>query len=147
MMKKMLLLFGILGVAGFLDTFYLTANHYSVASLSCSVFNQCDQVTSSSYSMWGNVPVAVAGMGYYTLLLLFTALAIWKNRKYFLFAAGTSIIGFFVSLWFLYLQLFVLQSLCTYCLISALISFILFGVSVSFFLERKVEKVTGIRKL
>ncbi len=137
MSKRILFLFGILGIAGLLDALYLTASHYATASLSCSVFNGCDAVTSSSYSMWGNVPVAVMGVVYYALILFLTALAIWKDKRYFLFAAGATIFGFFASLWFVYLQFFVLRALCTYCLASAAVSFILFGVSIFSFLEEK----------
>ena len=136
----MLFLFGILGIAGFLDAIYLTVSHYSTASLSCSVFNGCDKVTSSIYSMWGSVPVAIVGAVYYALILFLVALAVWKDAKYFLFATGATIFGFFASLWFVYLQFFVLDALCTYCLISASTSFVLFGVSIFFFLENKRKK-------
>ncbi len=140
MKKRTFFLFGVLGIAGFADALYLTVNHYAAASLSCSIFSGCDKVTSSIYSMWGNVPVAVVGAVYYALILFLTVLAMWKDTKYFLFAVGATMFGFFASLWFVYLQFFVLNALCTYCLISAAISFVLFGASMFFFLEKKKEK-------
>lgn len=57
MSKKILFLLGVLGIAGLADALYLMVNHYAAASLSCSVFSGCDEVTSSVYSIWGSVPV------------------------------------------------------------------------------------------
>ena len=129
MLKKIFLILLILGILGFVDAAYLTVQHYEGASLACSVFSGCDRVTSSAYATWGGVPVALVGMLYYAAIAITAGLAVWKNEKYFFYAPIIGAFGFFASLWFVYLQVFVLGAFCSYCLVSALITFILFGMS------------------
>jgi uncharacterized membrane protein len=46
-----------------------------------------------------------------------------------------TVFGFIASLWFLYVQLFIIHSLCFYCLFSALDSIILFILGLTFSLR------------
>ncbi len=130
MSKKILLILLILGIVGFADAAYLTATHYGGTSLVCSVFNGCDKVTSSVYAAWGGIPVALVGMFYYAAIVIVAGLAVWKDKKYVLWIVGVSALGLFASIWFVYLQAFVLHAFCTYCLISAAVTFTIFVMSV-----------------
>lgn len=125
--KKFYWLFLGLSFLGFLDASYLTASHYSGAPVICSVFDGCEKVTASVYSTFGNVPVALMGMAYYFTLLFAVA---WflstRDKKSIVFASGLTAAGFFASLWFVYLQLFVIKAICLYCMISATTSTLLF---------------------
>jgi uncharacterized membrane protein len=112
---------------GFLDATFLTAEYYFGALLSCPIFRGCDKVLTSSYSAIAGIPVALAGAVYYLTLFLLS-IAYWDTGRLnlFRFAANLTLLGFIASLWFLYLQVFIIKALCFYCLISLATSTLLF---------------------
>jgi uncharacterized membrane protein len=63
---------------------------------------------------------------YYLLLFLLAVLALDLKLEIIRIAAYLTPIGFFASLYFVYLQLFVIKEVCSYCMISAATSTILF---------------------
>src|SRR3989338_11329932 len=120
-------IFAALALVGLSDASYLTAKHYLGTPINCSIFGDCDKVTTSAYSaIWG-IPVALFGAIYYIFIFL---LAIWyldsKKESILYFIASATAVGFLASVWFLYLQLFVIGALCLYCIISAITSTLLF---------------------
>lgn len=118
----------IVSFIGFLDAVYLTAKYYSGTLLTCSLFTGCEEVTTSSYATVLDVPVALGGSIFYltVLILALICLAV-KGRVVLSILTLVLPIGFFASLWFVYLQLFVLKAVCQYCLVSALTSTFLFA--------------------
>jgi uncharacterized membrane protein len=121
------IIFLILGIAGFLDASYLTIEHYRGLIPVCTLITGCGQVLISKYSTIGPVPLALLGVAYYSVVifgaLLFLDLKIIKILH--LLAAYT-FVGIIASIYFIYLQVFVIGALCFYCLISALLSTLLF---------------------
>lgn len=117
----------IVSFIGFLDASYLTIAHYTGLALRCSVFNGCDQVTTSPYSVILGVPVALLGVFYYLAILLAT-LFYFDSRKACLpkYIAWATNAGLVASVWFVFLQLFVIKAICQYCMISATTSTLLF---------------------
>ncbi len=112
---------------GLADSSYLTAKHYLGTPINCSIFNGCDIVTTSSYSVILGIPVALMGVLFYLSFLLLTIFYIdSKNEKTLEFVARFSVIGVIASSWFLFLQIFIIKALCLYCLISATTSTALF---------------------
>lgn len=106
---------------GFLDATYLTVKHYTGGPINCSILNGCDKVATSSYAAVLGVPVALAGAVYYLFLFLLAVIYIDSSRaRFFHLAVFTAFAGFLASLWFVYLQVFVLRALCLYCLFSAI---------------------------
>ena len=125
-----------LSLAGFLDSVYLTATHYS-GSIKCTLSGCTDVLTSSYASFWG-IPVALFGAIYYFIILLAALLYIDRQAKISILAISIlPIFGFIFTLWLLYLQIFVLKALCQYCLLSALISIILFILSLAIIKKNK----------
>ncbi|MBI4160030.1 vitamin K epoxide reductase family protein [Candidatus Wolfebacteria bacterium] len=127
----------VLSILGFADATYLTERYYSGLAVGCVALGGCEQVTGSQYATIGDVPVALLGAGYYLIILGLVALYFFLSREQksefsriadglLNFAAKFTVVGFLVSLWFVYLQLFVIQSICTYCMISAATSTLLF---------------------
>lgn len=115
-------------LAGFLDATYLAAQHYLGTVPNCSIFSGCEEVLTSAYATVGGVPIALLGAGYYLTIFLIIVLYLEsRDLRYLKPAALLTIIGFLTSLGLLYLQFFVLSSLCLYCLISATVSTILFA--------------------
>lgn len=112
---------------GFLDSTYLTAQHYLGFELNCSVFNGCETVTTSEYSVVAGVPVALLGALYY--FVLFIGMFVYfdlQDKRVLRVLMLFTVFGFLASLWFLYLQIFVIKALCLYCLVSATTSTLLF---------------------
>ena len=108
---------------GFLDSAYLTFEHYSGVIPPCSIVSGCERVLTSAYALIGSVPVSLIGVGYY-LALLAVAIAYLETKKplFLKIIFGLSVAGMIAYLWFVYLQVFVIQALCLYCLFSALMT-------------------------
>lgn len=112
---------------GFLDSAYLTMEHYLHAIPPCTILHGCEAVTTSSYSLMFGVPLALLGVIYYLFIFAGSVFALErKNEKVLRIISSTTIIGFIFSLYFLYLQSFVIHAFCIYCLFSVLTSTTLF---------------------
>ena len=119
----------ILAIIGFADATYLTIKHYQNEIPNC-VIGGCESVLTSKYSEILGVPVSVLGIVDYLILLILIFLYFDLKREVFLRSTFfLSVFGFLASVWFTYLQAFVLKAFCQYCLISALTSFGIFGIS------------------
>ena len=134
------------GFLGFLDSAYLAIKHYQGVGINCVIFEGCDKVAASVYATIGNIPVATLGVFFY-LSIIILAIAYWdtKSRQFLFIAAIMTFFGFAASLWFMYLQIFVIKALCTYCIASFASSTTLFGLGVFVLLKsRKKSDVAPI---
>lgn len=125
--KPVLIAMVLIGAVGFFDALYLTIKHYSNTLPSCSIFTGCEAVTTSSYSEFFGIPVALFGALYYGSVIL--GAVILLNKKIPLLKKALSlytIAGLLASVWFVSLQLFVIHAICPYCMISAASSTALF---------------------
>lgn len=124
--KKILIAVFVLAALGLVDALYLSVEHYKGEVPPCTLTGGCEKVTTSEYSVLFGMPVAYLGALYYislfSVLFLFVDL---KNKNLFHLATGIVSMGFLFSLYFTYLQFFVIEALCPYCLFSALVSSIL----------------------
>ena len=135
-MKKIAIVFIILSFLGLADAVYLTISHYEDASVVCILINTCDSVLQSSYATVGSVPVSLLGVVYYFGILVLSLVSLAKtDEKLFFLAALLTIFGLLASLWFLYIQIFLIGSFCSYCLFSALDSILLFIFGLAFSLR------------
>ena len=133
--------FLVVGFVGFADTAYLTVKHYSGAPLECSIFQDCEKVTTSRYATVGGVPLALLGLVYYLAIILLTIAYLDTRREgIFLFTARATTVGFLSSAWFVYLQLYVIRAVCPYCMISAGASTILFVLGMIVLRSRTLSK-------
>lgn len=129
--------FLVMAVLGFADAAYLTVEHYLNAIPPCSITQGCEAVLTSPYATLLGVPVSLLGAAYYLIMALGSFLYLESKHAAGRLAAShsailkwtliTTVLGFGASLWFLYLQLFVIHSICQYCIGSALISTVLFA--------------------
>lgn len=118
--------FAVVAFLGFVDATYLTVQHFLNAAPPC-VFGNCELVLTSKYSSILGVPTALWGAIYYFSILVLTLLYIdTKKNIFFIKALGLTCVGLVMSLWFLYLQMFVIHAYCQYCLISGGTSLTLF---------------------
>lgn len=131
----------LLAFSGMIDAGYLTIEHYNASVPPCYdvPYSDCGQVLTSTYAEIFGIPVALYGVFHYISFLIILVYAAIGKRKLFKYLAVTSgTIGFLASLYFVFLQLFVLHAICTYCMLSAIISFTLFFITHNYFYtERK----------
>lgn len=127
---------GIFSFVGFIDASYLAIKHYTGTIPPCTIVKGCEAVTTSQYATIGGVSVALFGAIYY-LIVLVTAIAIIDtgNASLKKFLSLFSVIGLIASIWFVSLQVFIINALCLYCIASATSSFAIF--TLAFFLNRQ----------
>ncbi|MBI3366176.1 quinone-dependent dihydroorotate dehydrogenase [Candidatus Roizmanbacteria bacterium] len=137
----------LLAVLGLIDASYLTYEHFSKIIPPCTVnrflpfLSDCGKVLESKYSIVLGVPIALIGLIHYTLLFIGINIMIFLNKKIVrLWVLLQTMIGAFFSIYLMYLQLFVIKSICIYCTYSAIISFFLF-ILTFFFLEKERKTV------
>lgn len=132
-MKKLspiLWVFVLVAIAGLLDTSYLAYKHYAQDPLACSLIEGCDRVTNSAYSQVYGIPLAFIGVIFYAIMIILALLYAGIRRKdiAILLSLGASA-GFLASVYFVYLQIYVIQAICIYCMISAVTATLLFFTS------------------
>mgnify|MGYP001609963985 CR=1 FL=1 len=133
-LKWILVGMAVFSLVGFLDAAYLTLVHYNRGALSCYIFEGCDKVTTGPYSVIFGIPVSLLGVIYYFSVFITTILYFDTKGNFFLRALSIfPVAGFLASLWFLYLQLFVIKAICFYCVISAVTSTLLFILGILIF--------------
>lgn len=127
------------GVAfvGLLDSIYLTANHIIQGKTPCSLLEGCEIVTSSVYSTFLGVPVALFGAIFYGLVLILVLYGLDSGKATpFVLAAYLAMPAFIISLGFLAIQAFILEAFCLYCLVSILSSTTLFVLGLAYLMFR-----------
>lgn len=132
----------VLGLAGFMDALYLTIEHYSGGQVTCIIVTGCDKVLSGPYSEIFGIPIALIGVFYYLFIFSGALFFLFGNsHKFFRLSLLAASAGFLASLWFVSLQLFIIKSICFYCMISAFCSLTLFLLAIlSFFHARKLKR-------
>jgi uncharacterized membrane protein len=121
----------IVSLAGLADATYLTVQALTGETLSCGGSPDCFRVLGSSYAKVGGVPVAMLGaLAYFSVFTFATFAAFGYSRVHALLILTVGAM-FFVTLWFLYVQAFLLHAYCRYCLFSAAITFLLTGVVIA----------------
>ena len=139
--KWLPILFLPVSAIGFVDATYLAAKHYLGSPVSCNLLKGCEQVTSSQYSAIFGVPVALLGSIFYLTILIISIIYFdTKKEKVFLLASMLTPVGFLASLWFIYLQVFVIRALCLYCMVSATTSTTLFILSLLYLNRYRSQK-------
>ena len=118
-------------LAGLADATYLAVMAFTGETAACGGQAGCSEVLGSAYAKVAGLPVAAFGvLGYFTAFTFatFAACSYARARSFF---ALTVCLLFAATLWFLYVQAFVLHAFCRYCLFSAAICFLLMGLVVA----------------
>lgn len=106
---------------GILDTLYLVFMSMTGREVHCLFFPKewCHTVQHSPQSRTLGVPNSLAGLVMYGLLLTLTLLFVNGAVPFWPIQAVVAF-GFFFSMYFLYVQAFVLRAFCTWCVVSAI---------------------------
>jgi len=86
----------------------------------------CETVAESTYSHVFGVNIAVFGVGGYVLLL---AAALLRGDLARMAGFGVSLVGFGYSVYLTYLEVFKIEAICQWCVASAVLMTILFGLN------------------
>ncbi len=119
----------VLSFIGFADSTFLLAKRMSGGPIPCVLgFTGCDEVSKSPYSALFGIPLSAYGMVFYLATAVLGIL--YLDTKKYIFARlilFATTLGFLLSLYFIYVQKFLIGAFCIYCILSAVISTILFG--------------------
>jgi len=115
------------GLIGFVNATFLTVKKFLGSPLTCYFFGGCDAVNASSYSYLFGLPLSLYGSVFYLLVVI--AAALYLDKKLAVAIKALMILasmGFALSIYFLFLQQFVIKAYCFYCVVSAVSSTINF---------------------
>jgi uncharacterized membrane protein len=113
----------VVALVGLFDACYLTVEHLTGQSVRCMIVTGCDEVLQSKYAtVAGGIPVAAFGaLAYFAVFSLATLAAFGYDGARRLVAPLVALM-FLATLWFFYLQAFVIHAFCAYCLLSAAVT-------------------------
>lgn len=118
----------VLAFCGLADSLYLTQNELNGTPLLCNIQNlsDCNIVATSQYSRIFGVPLAEFGVFFYGALFLLAALElVIFNKLLRRVLQIVSVFGVISSLYFTFLQVFVISAFCIYCFASACIALLI----------------------
>ncbi len=117
-----------LAVVGIADAFYVAQASYTGRPLWCPIIEGCNTVAQSPYARIVGVPLSYFGLVFYVYMFGLAALLALDpfSRGLRLGASVYAATGVSYSIYGMYLQLGAIQAVCIYCLISAVITILLF---------------------
>jgi len=138
---------GLLAFIGVFVSTYLTLYKFGyVGSLQCAV-GSCETVNTSRWATFFGLPVAAWGLGFYVATLALVMLGIQER---YADSRGVSIAlvamtgwGVVFSGWLTYLELFVIDAICMWCVISAILVAVMFFVSLADLRDFRGEPITS----
>jgi len=114
---RLTLLVALLSFAGLAVAGYLTYVHYAEIDPVC-VSGGCERVQASDYAELAGLPVALIGVAGYAAI----ALSLLARGELGRTATATlSLVGLGFSLYLTYLEVFVIEAICQWCVVSALL--------------------------
>lgn len=125
-------LLAVIALLGLADATYLTVAHLTGDDAVCGPSIGCSTVLGSAYATIGRIPTAAFGAVAYFTVFSLAILAVFgyaRMRSFLIVVVG---LMFAASLYFLYLQAFVLHAFCPFCLFSAALTFLMAGLLLAF---------------
>lgn len=123
-------------IIGIFNTIYLSYCCITKKDVKCLFFPpaMCVKVQHSKYSRTFGIPNPYLGLAMLLAILVFVFLFINAVVPFSIIFAIVSA-GFLFSLYFLYIQTFILKAFCTWCVLSALVFVVLF-IAASIFINQ-----------
>ena len=117
----------LLGVVGFGIAFHIYRKVKRGEHLVCVIGKKCDIVLSSKYNRILGFKNEILGMVYYSFVVILSLLFIFRLEVIFGVSLSSilivmGIVGVLFSVYFTYVQFFVLKATCDYCIASALVN-------------------------
>lgn len=116
---------------------YLTLYKFGyIGTLACNV-SSCEQVQTSRWSMFLGLPVATWGLGFYAGMLALSIVGVQErfedSRQLSAVLLGMTGVGLVFTAYLNYLEAFVINAWCEWCIVSALMVVVLFALCVADF--------------
>lgn len=121
---------------------YLTVEHFSSSSsLACpeTATINCTKVTTSSYSHVLGVPVAVAGLVYFVVMLALVTPPAWAQRRLDVVRVAGGVVGVVSVFYLLWAELFEIDAICLWCTVVHVCTVWLFGAVLWYVTGRRTE--------
>ena len=114
-----------LAALGLGDSLYLTWVHATASKIACPI-GSCDVVNASPYAeVWGFPVAGIGAAGYLALLVLGTMAWRAENEaerlRWLRWAFGGSLAGVLYAIYLTYLELYVINAICFWCVVSAIV--------------------------
>lgn len=125
MARRLVALLALGGI--FLATYLALYKFGMIGALTCSV-GSCETVQLSKWATFLGVPVAAWGIAFYVGVLVITMISIATGAP----LAGWALLGLtgwgvLFSAWLTYLELFVIHAICMWCVVSAIVTVVIFA--------------------
>lgn len=134
----------VLSVLGLILSLYLTYLHFADSGAAfCAEGSDCDVVRQSAFSSIFGIPVALFGVIGYALIIFFMLSSINNKRKWLLLYI-VSLAGVSFSAYLTYLELFIIDAICMYCVVSALFMVAIFFIII-FGKDEYYPKFSGLK--
>lgn len=123
----------VLSIAGIIVAFYLLYFKINPSSILCTGAGDCEAVNASVYSEIRGVPVAALGALAYAFLI---GVLLLESKSGFikewgaLAVFGTALAGVLYSAYLTYIEVAVIHRICPYCVTSAVVMTLIFGLSI-----------------
>lgn len=144
---KLFAIFTVIATIGWAVSVFLTGVHFWVLPLPVSfdVAGTPWAVMTSDWAYVLGIPLALLGAFYYLTVLLFAGLWHYSRQPLVLkILTPISAIGVIASSFFVYLQLFVIEAICPFCMVSAVASTMLFVLEL---IMLRMSKLPPLREL
>ncbi len=127
------MLAAVVALAGVFVALYLALYKLGyIGNLVCAV-GSCEVVQTSRWATFLGYPVAVWGVAYYVAVLAIAlaglGAALADSRRLSQVLVLLTATGVLFSIWLTYLELFVINAICLWCVISAVLAVILFAMA------------------
>ena len=102
---------------------YLSYAHWANATIACGGLGSCESVNNSKYAEMAGVPVAFFGALSYLGMIALALVWLWQRPSGLVWPVmsfwGLALVGTLFSAYLTYVELFVLEAICIYCVASA----------------------------
>lgn len=119
-----------LALAGLFVALYLLLYKIGVVgNLSCTI-GSCETVNTSRWAVFLGAPVAAWGVGFYAVMFVLALASLQDRYAHSVRMSGVLTLvsggGMLFSAWLTYLELFVIDAICQWCVVSAIIVTLIF---------------------
>ncbi len=125
---------------------YLSYTHWAKATIACGGLGSCESVNNSKYATMAGVPVAFLGALSYVGLTASALVWLWWRPAGLVWPVmsfwGLALIGTLFSAYLTYVELFVLEAICIYCVASAIVLLASLIVSTAWVVREAQEEET-----
>lgn len=136
-------------LVGLFASAYLLYTYVSGAPIVCGLVSGCEVVRASQWAWTYGIPRPLLGVIFYTgmfALLVIRASTDWRAIWLYRLTVLSAAVGFVESAWLVYVQKFILQAWCAWCLVSAL-SATAIAVAALFDRQEQPRAITAEREL